>query len=112
MATAELAAKDESPPGIRGGLDAAREVALSQGERVSISGRLGTGDCLTIATRLPQAIWFLAAGNGLVARGVPFLLLDGANKVGFPKPGVILHPQDAGFLYYLIHRHGKSPYWQ
>jgi hypothetical protein len=55
---------------------------------------------------------FLAAGNGLVTRGVPFLFLDGANKVGFPKPRVIFHPQDAGFFYYPIHRHGESPFWQ
>jgi len=55
---------------------------------------------------------FLAAGNGLVTRGVPFLFLDGADKVDFPKPGVIFHRQDAGFFYDLIHRHGETPFWQ
>jgi hypothetical protein len=65
-----------------------------------------------MATRLPQAILFLATRNGLVTRGVPFLFLDGANKVGFPKPRVIFHPQDAGFFYDLIHHHGESPFWQ
>lgn len=74
MATAELAALYVPLPVIRGGLDAAgRERSLSQGERVSILGRLGTGDCLAITTRLPQAIRFPAVGKGLVARGVPFL---------------------------------------
>ena len=54
METTELAALYEPHPVIRGGLDAAgREGSLSQGERVSILGRLGTGDCLAIATRLP-----------------------------------------------------------
>jgi hypothetical protein len=65
-----------------------------------------------MATRLPQAIMFLATGKDLVTRGVPFLFLDGANKVGFPKSRVILHRQDAGFFYDLIHRHGESPFWQ
>jgi hypothetical protein len=64
------------------------------------------------ATRLPQAILLLAAGNALVTREVPFLFLDGANEVGFPQPRVIFHRQEAGFFYDLIHPHGESPFWQ
>jgi hypothetical protein len=51
----------------------------------------------------------LAVGNGLVTRRVTFLFLDSADKVGFPKPGVIFYPRGAGFFSYLIHCHGESP---
>jgi hypothetical protein len=73
ISATELAAEDEPQVVIRGRLDAAAlEVALSQGEVAGASRLWGLFDCLTRATRLPQAILFLAAGNGLVTRGVPF----------------------------------------
>jgi hypothetical protein len=49
----------------------------------------------------------LAAGDGLVARGIAFLFLYGANELGFPKPGIIFYPQAAGFVLYMVQRHGK-----